>query len=227
MAPIPPSINPMRRTYVSFTRRSKRLVALAVGLSLVAAACGDDDDADTADTPTDEDRRHRTRRPHRKRRRTGGDDRSTGRRPKHRTGTDAPAGDVAMTVTFDINPDAVWEDGTPITWEDFECTWQAQLNTPGSIETAGYDAVSGVAAGENDQQVVISFNRVYAPYKTHLRRDHQEGRRRRLHGHLDRLPDGASDLGPAVHDQLVRRERARARAEPELVGRPAASPSAS
>ncbi len=30
-----------------------------------------------------------------------------------------------MTLTFDINPDAVWEDGTPITWEDFECTWQA------------------------------------------------------------------------------------------------------
>ena len=70
-----------------------------------------------------------------------------------------------MTLTFDINPDAVWEDGTPITWEDFECSWQAQLNTPGSIETSGYDAVSGVAAGENDQQVIISFNRVYAPYK--------------------------------------------------------------
>ncbi|HWM23162.1 MAG TPA: ABC transporter substrate-binding protein [Ilumatobacteraceae bacterium] len=71
-----------------------------------------------------------------------------------------------MTVTVDINPDAVWEDGTPITWEDFECSWQAQLNTPGSIETSGYDAITSVTAGDNDQQVIFSYDRVYAPYKT-------------------------------------------------------------
>ena len=38
------------------TRRTRRIIALAVGLSLVAAACGGDDDAadEPADTPADE-----------------------------------------------------------------------------------------------------------------------------------------------------------------------------
>ena len=71
-----------------------------------------------------------------------------------------------MTVTVDINPDAVWEDGSPITWEDFECTWQAQLNTPGSIETAGYELISAVEQGDGEQQVVFSYTAPYAPYKT-------------------------------------------------------------
>jgi peptide/nickel transport system substrate-binding protein len=39
----------MRRTYVISTRRTKRIIALAVGLSLVAAACGGDDDDTTGD----------------------------------------------------------------------------------------------------------------------------------------------------------------------------------
>jgi peptide/nickel transport system substrate-binding protein len=70
-----------------------------------------------------------------------------------------------MTITIDINPDAVWEDGSPITWEDFECTWQAALNTPGSIVTGGPDKIISVEPGESDQQVVVGLSEVYAPYK--------------------------------------------------------------
>jgi len=71
----------------------------------------------------------------------------------------------AMTVTVDINPDAVWSDGTPVTVADFVCTWEAFLNTPGSISTAGWDQISSVAAGSSDKQVVIDFSAVYAPYQ--------------------------------------------------------------
>ena len=71
----------------------------------------------------------------------------------------------AMTITYDINEEAVWEDGSPITAADFECTWQAALNTPGSIVTSGYDKITAVAAGDSDKQVVVSFKELYAPYK--------------------------------------------------------------
>ena len=30
---------------------------------------------------------------------------------------------------------------SPITAADFQCTWQANLNTPGSIGTVGYDKI--------------------------------------------------------------------------------------
>ena len=80
--------------------------------------------------------------------------------------TAAPGVESAMTLTVDINPDAVWSDGTPITAADFVCTWNAFLNTPGSITTAGYNEIVSVAAGESDKQVLIDFATVYAPYQT-------------------------------------------------------------
>ena len=73
---------------------------------------------------------------------------------------------TAMTMTIDLHPDAVWEDGTPITAADLECTWRANLRTPGSIATAGYDRIIDVSAGESDKQVVVEFSSVYGPYKT-------------------------------------------------------------
>ena len=93
-----------------------------------------------------------------------------------------------MTLTVDINPDAVWSDGTPITAADFKCTWEANLNTPGAISTAGWDQILSVEAGASDKQVVVEWATVYAPYKglfiqilpSHLVDE--------LHGRLNRLP---------------------------------------
>ena len=71
-----------------------------------------------------------------------------------------------MRVTIDLDPDAVWDDGSPIGVADFECTWQASANTPGSALTAGYDQIAAIHSGDGDHQVVIEFTSVYAPYKT-------------------------------------------------------------
>lgn len=121
-------------------RWSLKLLALLFSFALVAAACGDD--GDTADS-TD----------------TGGGTEAT-------DGTDGgQAKDVKMTVTYAIDPDAVWDDDTPITVDDFRCTWEAYLNTPASINTVGNEKIVSVEAGENDKEVVVSFSEVYAPYK--------------------------------------------------------------
>ncbi|MFZ9487935.1 MAG: ABC transporter substrate-binding protein, partial [Ilumatobacteraceae bacterium] len=76
----------------------------------------------------------------------------------------APAS-AGMTVTYDIAPEAVWEDGSAITVADFKATWEAALNTPGSISTVGYDQIDSVEAGSSDKQVVVNFKSVYGPYK--------------------------------------------------------------
>jgi peptide/nickel transport system substrate-binding protein len=159
---------------VSNTRRTRRLVALAAGMSLVAvaAACGDDDDdgGGAADTEAPEATSADTEAPATTTPGTEAPETTAGGEPSETTtgdtgGTGAPGGGGAMTITIDINPEAVWEDGSPITWEDFECTWQANLNTPASLDTTGWDKIESVAAGESDQQVVVSLTEVFAPYK--------------------------------------------------------------
>ena len=79
--------------------------------------------------------------------------------------TYTPPASAGMTVTYDIAPAAVWEDGSAITAADFAATWQAALNTPGSISTSGWDQIDSVEAGSSDKQVVVEFKSVYGPYK--------------------------------------------------------------
>ena len=161
---------------MSNMRRTKRLVALAAGMSLVSlpppaatttttTAARPTPPARPGPSPEHRAGHDRSRRPERR------DDhrRHRAETTTRGTGGTAPTGETAMTMTFDINPDAVWDDGSPITWEDFECTWQAYLNTPGSVETTGYDKITSVAAGESDKQVVVSFNEVYAPVQDPVR----------------------------------------------------------
>lgn len=126
------------------TSNSSKVAALAVGLALVVAACGSSkgSSATTAAPQT-----------------TGGSETTAGSTP------DTGLNGAAMTVTYEINPKAVWDDGTPITWEDFQCSWQAQLNTPGSIATTGYDQITSVEKGKDDHEVIASFKALYAPYK--------------------------------------------------------------
>ena len=75
------------------------------------------------------------------------------------------SGATAMSVAYKISSKAVWEDKTPITADDFKCTWEAQLNTPGSIGTSGYDKITSVEAGATPQDVVVKFKEIYAPWK--------------------------------------------------------------
>ena len=53
---------------------------------------------------------------------------------------------------MNINPDAVWDDGSPITIADFKCTVDATLNTPGSLSTVGYDKITSIDQGASDQR---------------------------------------------------------------------------
>jgi peptide/nickel transport system substrate-binding protein len=144
---------------VRITKRSHRYAALALGLALVAASCGDDDDSGSSDTAaevTDTTAAEVT------------DTTVADVTDTTVAGTDttaASSGDAAMTLTMNINPDAVWDDGSPITFADFKCTADAILNTPGSLTTEGYNLITSLEQGTDDHQVVAKFSKVYAPYK--------------------------------------------------------------
>jgi peptide/nickel transport system substrate-binding protein len=129
--------------------RMLRHLALLTVIGLVLAACGSTPATTTA----------------------GGGATTTAAAPSTTAGSGTTtattaAAEAAMTLTFDIHPDAAWSDGTPITVADFQCNLEAIMNTPGSLSTAGYDQIISIDAGSSDKQVVMSFSNVYAAYKT-------------------------------------------------------------
>ena len=69
------------------------------------------------------------------------------------------------TVTYHINPRAVWSDGTPITSRDFRYTWDQVANGSDVYDRTGYDHITGVDDSRPDTAVVM-FKDGYADYKS-------------------------------------------------------------
>ena len=73
-----------------------------------------------------------------------------------------------QVVTYNINPKAIWYDGTPITWEDFYWQWRAHngSNKAYQISSAsGYSDIENVARGRDDREVIVTFKHKYADWQ--------------------------------------------------------------
>jgi peptide/nickel transport system substrate-binding protein len=68
-----------------------------------------------------------------------------------------------FSVTYKLNPKAVWDDGTPITSKDVAFTLKAIINTTGSTGTVGYDKITSVDTA-SDQTVKLLFSEPYADW---------------------------------------------------------------
>jgi peptide/nickel transport system substrate-binding protein len=128
---------------------------------MVAAACGDDDKGTSSETTaapeTSGGEVTET---------TGGEVVTTDSTPTSESTPDTePAAEAVMRVTYTLSDVAVWDDGTPISAADFQCTTDATLNTPGSISTTGYDKITSISEGASPQEVIVEFNDKYAPWK--------------------------------------------------------------
>lgn len=65
---------------------------------------------------------------------------------------------AAMTVRYVIAPEAQWSDGTPINGDDFVYLWRAMRSTPGTVDPAGYDAISNIrVSGGTGKTVDVDF----------------------------------------------------------------------
>jgi peptide/nickel transport system substrate-binding protein len=73
-----------------------------------------------------------------------------------------------QTITYDINEDATWSDGTPITAEDLVAQWEALNGTNEAYNvssTTGYDQIESVEEGESEKQAVVTFANPYADWQ--------------------------------------------------------------
>jgi ABC-type transport system substrate-binding protein len=68
-----------------------------------------------------------------------------------------------LTVTYHLNPKAMWADGKPITSEDFEFTWRAIMNTEAAYTAVSYEQIDAIDAGD-PKTVVIRFKDVFVDW---------------------------------------------------------------
>ena len=72
-----------------------------------------------------------------------------------------------QVVTYRIHPQARWQDGTPITWEDFHWQWRASNGSNKAYRIAssnGYADIESVTRGQDDREVIVTFARRFADW---------------------------------------------------------------
>ncbi len=71
-----------------------------------------------------------------------------------------------QTVTYKINPKAVWSDGEPITSSDFKYTWDQVANGTDVYDKTGYDLIEGVDDSDPATAIVtFKQGKTYADWK--------------------------------------------------------------
>lgn len=73
-------------------------------------------------------------------------------------------GDVKMTVTLTLNPEAKWYDGTPISAADYQANWNACKTPDTGFDCASQDGwreILSIEPGKDQFEVVVKFDREY------------------------------------------------------------------
>ncbi len=89
--------------------------------------------------------------------------------PNYLTGAQAATTSGKQVVSYDINPKATWSDGTPLTYRDFAANWKAQNGKDSaylSASTTGYEVISSVARGKDDQEAIVTFDSPFGDWKS-------------------------------------------------------------
>ncbi|WP_214407206.1 ABC transporter family substrate-binding protein [Pseudonocardia lacus] len=74
-----------------------------------------------------------------------------------------------QTIEFKIKPEAVWNDGTPVSAQDFIYNWKYQdgKTCPSCrpATTAGYDQIASIVGSDGDKTVTVTFAQPYTDWK--------------------------------------------------------------
>ncbi|HLS78629.1 MAG TPA: ABC transporter family substrate-binding protein [Nocardia sp.] len=73
-----------------------------------------------------------------------------------------------QTITYTINPEAVWSDGRPITWEDIAAQANALSGRDPAYRVAatqGYSSIASVERGVDDRQAIVTMSEHYAEWQ--------------------------------------------------------------
>jgi peptide/nickel transport system substrate-binding protein len=78
--------------------------------------------------------------------------------------------DSPQTLVYKIQPAAVWNDGTPISFDDFKYTKETSDGTTcpkcGASSTAGYDRIQSITGSDNGKTVTVVMKKPFADWQS-------------------------------------------------------------
>lgn len=77
--------------------------------------------------------------------------------------------DPKQVITYDLNPKATWDDGTPITWEDLLWQWKSTAGTDKAYNISasnGYENIESIVKGKDDKEAVVTFKSKFADWQS-------------------------------------------------------------
>ncbi|MER8182836.1 ABC transporter family substrate-binding protein [Kitasatospora sp. NPDC094015] len=80
-----------------------------------------------------------------------------------------PAGQQPQTITYHLNPKAVWSDGSPLSAADFTAQWKALSGADPAYHSDhpdGYGQIESVTQGSDPQEVRVVLKQPYAPWRS-------------------------------------------------------------
>lgn len=84
--------------------------------------------------------------------------------PDYLVSADPAVTDGKLVLTLELNPKAVWNDGSPITANDWIETWKSNNGSNpdfAAASTDGWNQITDVKAGTSEYQVVFTFQSTY------------------------------------------------------------------
>ncbi|GJF30027.1 hypothetical protein KNE206_27270 [Kitasatospora sp. NE20-6] len=79
-----------------------------------------------------------------------------------------PSGRNPQSITYRLNPAAVWSDGSPLSAADFTAQWKALSGADPAFHSdrpAGYDAIASVSQGSGPGEVKVVLKHPYADWR--------------------------------------------------------------
>ena len=78
--------------------------------------------------------------------------------------------DDPQTIEYKVRPEAVWSDGEPVDFDDFEYIWKT-LNAKDckkclAASTSGYDAVKTLEGSDDGKTITLTFKQPYTDWKS-------------------------------------------------------------
>ena len=83
--------------------------------------------------------------------------------PDYLTGEPKVVNGPPQVVTYELNPKAIWYDGTPVTAADFIALWKSLNGTNKAYHISssnGYDQIQSVTQGASKFEVIVTFREV-------------------------------------------------------------------